>query len=83
MLIVDTGPLVSIADTKDRHYQSCLALLQSDSGPLVTTSFVVRPAHCAAFILVPYRKISGEMLLSCHQGVPALSDDPSFPIACA
>ena len=38
MLIVDTGPLVSIADTKDRHYQSCLALLQSDLGPLVTTS---------------------------------------------
>ena len=44
MLIVDTGPLVSIADTKDRHYQSCLDLLQTDPSPLVTTSLVIAEA---------------------------------------
>ena len=41
MLIVDTGPLVSIADRDDPHYQRCRDLLESEPGPLVTTALVV------------------------------------------
>ena len=44
MLIVDTGPLVSIADRDDPHYQRCRDLLESEPGPLVTTALVIAEA---------------------------------------
>ena len=44
MLIVDTGPLVSIADRTDPHHHACLELLESDPGPLVTTGLVIAEA---------------------------------------
>lgn len=44
MLIIDTGPLVSIADRNDRHYADCLALLETEPGPLVTTALVIAEA---------------------------------------
>ncbi|MEX0847237.1 MAG: PIN domain-containing protein [Ilumatobacteraceae bacterium] len=44
MLIVDTGPLVAAADRTDRHHHACLELLETASGPLVTTAMVVAEA---------------------------------------
>jgi uncharacterized protein len=44
VLIVDTGPLVSIADRTDPHHQACVELLETDPGPLVTTSLVIAEA---------------------------------------
>jgi uncharacterized protein len=44
VLIVDTGPLVSIADRTDPHHHTCLELLETDPGPLVTTGLVVADA---------------------------------------
>ena len=41
MLIVDTGPLVAIADQDDRDYQTCLDLLATATGPLITTELVI------------------------------------------
>lgn len=41
MLIVDTGPLVAAADRTDRNHRSCLDLLETAAGPLVTTALVV------------------------------------------
>ncbi len=44
MLVVDTGPLVATADRSDPHHGACLALLEGDDGPLVTTALVVAEA---------------------------------------
>jgi uncharacterized protein len=44
VLIVDTGPLVSIADRTDPHHWACLELLETDPGPLVTTGLVIAEA---------------------------------------
>jgi predicted nucleic acid-binding protein len=44
VLIVDTGPLVAAADRTDRHHEMCLELLETASGPLVTTAMVVAEA---------------------------------------
>lgn len=44
MLIVDTGPLVAAADTADPDHESCLFLLESHDGPLVTTPLVITEA---------------------------------------
>lgn len=41
MLIVDTGPLVAAADP---DHESCLYLLESHDGPLVTTPLVITEA---------------------------------------
>lgn len=41
MLIVDTGPLVAAADRSDRHHSACVELLETASGPLVTTAMVI------------------------------------------
>ncbi|MDJ0770488.1 MAG: PIN domain-containing protein [Ilumatobacter sp.] len=41
MLIVDTGPLVAAADRSDRHHHACVELLETATGPLVTTAMVV------------------------------------------
>lgn len=44
MLIVDTGPLLAAADRDDRDHAACLALLEDDDGPLVTTAMVIAEA---------------------------------------
>jgi uncharacterized protein len=44
VLIVDTGPLVAIADTDDEHYAKCLDLLEAAQSPLVTTGLVIAEA---------------------------------------
>lgn len=44
MLIVDTGPLVAAADRTDRYHTACVDLLETASGPLVTTAMVVAEA---------------------------------------
>lgn len=44
MLIVDTGPLVAIADADDRHHRVCVDLVAGDVGPLLTTALVVAEA---------------------------------------
>lgn len=41
MLIVDTAPLVAAADRADKDHVACLALLEDDEGPLVTTGLVI------------------------------------------
>ena len=41
MLIVDTGPLVAAADRTDRHHTACAELLETATGPLVTTAMVI------------------------------------------
>lgn len=41
VLIVDTGPLVAAADRTDRYHHACRELLETASGPLVTTAMVV------------------------------------------
>ncbi len=44
MLIVDTGPLVAAADRTDRHHTASAELLETATGPLVTTAMVVAEA---------------------------------------
>jgi len=44
VLIVDTGPLVAAADRTDRHHRARLDLLETASGPLVTSAMVVAEA---------------------------------------
>jgi uncharacterized protein len=44
VLIVDTGPLVATSDTADPDHEPCRHLLESASGPLVTTALVVAEA---------------------------------------
>ncbi len=44
MLIVDTGPLVAVADRADKDHAACQELLEDDEGPLVTTGLVIAEA---------------------------------------
>lgn len=44
MLIVDTGPLVAVADTDDPDHAVCDELLDTNPGPLVTTALVIAEA---------------------------------------
>lgn len=44
MLIVDTGPLVAVADVDDADHDACDELLDTDPGPLVTTALVIAEA---------------------------------------
>jgi len=48
VLIVDTGVLVAATDRTDQHYDACVALLETEPGPLVTTALVI--AECAYLI---------------------------------
>jgi predicted nucleic acid-binding protein len=41
MLIVDAGPLVAAASTRDRHHGRCVELLANAPGPLVVPTLVV------------------------------------------
>lgn len=69
MLIVDTGPIVAIANDRDPDHHAVRAVLEAHQGPLVTTSLVVTEAGwlirsqlgIAAEIII-YRSIaSGEL----------------------
>jgi uncharacterized protein len=44
VLVVDTGPLVATADRADKDHHACRALLEGDTGPLVTTALVIAEA---------------------------------------
>jgi uncharacterized protein len=44
MLVVDTGPLLATADRADKDHAACRALLEGDTGPLVTTALVIAEA---------------------------------------
>lgn len=44
MLIVDTGPLVAVADADDADHDACDELLDTAPGPLVTTALVIAEA---------------------------------------
>lgn len=44
MLIVDAGPFVASADTHDPDHAACRELLETATGPLVTTALVVTEA---------------------------------------
>ena len=41
MLVVDAGPLVAAAATRDRHHQRCVELLTEEPGPLLVPALVV------------------------------------------
>ena len=41
MLVVDAGPLVAAASTRDRNHERCVALLSDAPGPLVVPALVV------------------------------------------
>lgn len=41
MLVVDAGPLVAAAATRDRNHQRCVELLRNASRPLVVPQLVV------------------------------------------
>jgi predicted nucleic acid-binding protein len=44
VLVVDTGPLLATADRADKDHHACRALLEGDTGPLVTTGLVIAEA---------------------------------------
>lgn len=44
MLIVDTGPIVAIANDRDPDHHAVRAVLEAHQGPLVTTPLVVTEA---------------------------------------
>jgi predicted nucleic acid-binding protein len=44
VLVIDTGPLVATADRADKDHAACRALLEGDTGPLVTTALVIAEA---------------------------------------
>jgi uncharacterized protein len=44
VLIVDTGALVATADRNDNDHQACRTLLETDDGPLVTTTMIIAEA---------------------------------------
>lgn len=41
MLVVDAGPLVAAAATRDRNHERCVTLLSGASGPLIVPALVV------------------------------------------
>lgn len=44
MLIVDTGVLVATADRNDIDHHACRELLETDTGPLITTAMIIAEA---------------------------------------
>lgn len=47
MILVDTGPLVALFDSRDRHHSRCKALLRELREPLYTTVPVLTEAFLA------------------------------------
>lgn len=35
MIVCDTGPLVAVLNTDDKHHDACRSLLESEPGPLI------------------------------------------------
>jgi predicted nucleic acid-binding protein len=46
MLVVDAGPLVAAAATRDRNHDRCIALLSEAPPPLVVPALVVTEVAC-------------------------------------
>lgn len=44
MLLVDTGPLLAVADRSDPDHERCREVLESDQGPLLTSPMVIAEA---------------------------------------
>jgi uncharacterized protein len=44
VLVVDSGVLVATADRNDNDHQACRILLETDDGPLVTTTMIIAEA---------------------------------------
>lgn len=49
MIVVDTGPLVAMANEQDRHHARCVDWFDSAPRPLL----VVRPKHVDVLTLLP------------------------------
>jgi uncharacterized protein len=49
MLIVDAGPLIAAASTRDRHHRRCVELLTEAARPLIVPALVVTEV---AYVLV-------------------------------
>lgn len=60
MLIVDTGPLVSLGDSNDPDHDACLELLSTEAGPLLTTGMVIAEA---AYLIARQVGTDGELAL--------------------
>lgn len=45
MILVDTGPLVAVADADDTNHAACVSCLETAPGPLLVPCFVV-PEVC-------------------------------------
>jgi uncharacterized protein len=58
--IVDTGVLVATADQNDNDHQSCRTLLETDDGPLVTTTMIIAEA---AYMIDRQVGLAGELAL--------------------
>lgn len=41
MLLVDTGPLVAVANVRDQHHDGCRDLLETHEGPIVVPAAVI------------------------------------------
>jgi hypothetical protein len=54
VIVIDTGTVVAAANRKDRHYDDCVRFRTTAVATLDRRHFgVVRPAHVAAFTLLP------------------------------
>jgi len=59
LLIVDSGPLVAAASTRDVHHPACAALLRSAAGPIVVPELVVvEVAYILASRLGSYAEVA-------------------------
>lgn len=51
LLLVDTGPLVALANKRDKHHQACSAFLKNYRGRLLTTwSVLTEFSHLASSV---------------------------------
>ena len=50
MIIIDTGPLVAIADADDQDHERCLAALEHASRPLIVPTTVLAEV---CYLLLP------------------------------
>ncbi|WP_336084789.1 type II toxin-antitoxin system VapC family toxin [Nocardia sp. SSK8] len=41
MIVCDTGPLLAVANRKDREHKPCLEVLSSEPGPLIVPAMIV------------------------------------------
>jgi hypothetical protein len=73
MLVVDAGPLVAAAATRDQHHARCVELLATAAGPLVVPVLVVSEA---AYFLEDRVGEHAERALAASIGSGALVVEP-------